>query len=102
MGLHPETSMALKQLLVPSARQTNWPNRALTSMCMEVTYVCRLLGLFLSPCFGRFCSHVAVVLASEPLPESFQLGCFVFLQGGFGFVRGGLDTPKINKKSVDL
>ena len=30
-------------------RQTNWPKRALTSMCMEVTYKCRLLGLSLLP-----------------------------------------------------
>jgi len=28
-------------------RQTNRPKRALTSMCMEVTYKCRLLGLSL-------------------------------------------------------
>ena len=28
-------------------RQTNRPKRALTSMCMEVTYTCRLLGLSL-------------------------------------------------------
>jgi len=30
-------------------------------MCMEVTYKCRLLWSFPS-CFGRLCSHVAVVL----------------------------------------
>jgi len=28
----------LRQLLVPSARQTNRPKRALTSICVEVTY----------------------------------------------------------------
>jgi len=28
-------------------RQTNRPKSALTSMCMEVTYKCRLLGLSL-------------------------------------------------------
>ena len=44
-------------------RQTNRPKRALTSVCMELTYKCRLLGLFPSTCFGRLCSHVAVALA---------------------------------------
>jgi len=33
------------QMLIP--RQTNRPKRALASMCMEVTYMCRLLGLYL-------------------------------------------------------
>ena len=28
-------------------RQTNWPKRALSFICMEVTYKCRLLGLSL-------------------------------------------------------
>jgi len=55
-----------RQLLVPSARQTNRPKRALTSMCMEITYMCRLLGLFLSPCFVWLCFHVAVMLAWLP------------------------------------
>jgi len=30
---------------------------------MEVNFKCRLLGLSLSPCFGRSCLHVAVALA---------------------------------------
>ena len=44
-------------------RQTNRPKRALTSICMEVTYKCRLLGLSLLLALADFCSHVAVVLA---------------------------------------
>ena len=52
-------------ILEPRERwfQTNRPKSALTSMCMEVTYMCRLLGLLLSPCFGRLRLHVAVALA---------------------------------------
>ena len=48
-----------RQLLVPSGRQTNRPKRALTFMCMEITYKCRFAWSFPS-CFGRLCSHVAV------------------------------------------
>ena len=50
-------------IVMLTPRKTNRPKRALTSMCMEVTYMCRLLGLFLSPCFGRLCLHVAVAPA---------------------------------------
>jgi len=35
-------------------RQTNRPKRALTSMYMEVTYACRLLGLSLFPALADF------------------------------------------------
>jgi len=37
--------IVMSSMLTPC--QTNWPKRALTSMCMEVTYKCRLLGLSL-------------------------------------------------------
>ena len=62
VGLNPETSMALTKA-VPSARQSFRPKRALTSTCIEVTFKCRLLWSFPSPCFGRFYLHVAVALA---------------------------------------
>jgi len=39
------SSMLTSSMLTP--RQTNRPKRALTSMCMEVTYKCRLLSLCL-------------------------------------------------------
>ena len=44
---------------------------------MEVTYKCRLLGLSLFPCFGRFCLHVAVALAwlLHQFPSSKSLDC---------------------------
>jgi len=58
--------LALSDFAFMSARQTNRPKRALTSMCMEITYMCRLLGLFLSPCFVWLCFHVAVMLAWLP------------------------------------
>jgi len=61
-GLEPRNLDGARQLLVPSARQMNRPKSSLTSMCMEVTYMCRLLGLFLS-CFGLVCLYVAVTLA---------------------------------------
>jgi len=62
-GIDPRTSMDCDVIDV-TPRQRNRPKRALTSMCMEVTYKCRLLGLsFPSPCFGCLCSHVAVALA---------------------------------------
>jgi len=41
----PEGWIATSSMLTPP--QTNRPKRALTSMCMEVTYMCRLLGLSL-------------------------------------------------------
>jgi len=37
--------IATSSMLTP--RQTNRPKRAFTSMCIEVTYKCRLLGLSL-------------------------------------------------------
>ena len=40
-----EVWIVTPSMLTP--RQTNRPKRALTSMCMEVTYNCRLLGLSL-------------------------------------------------------
>ena len=46
--------------------QTNRPKRALTSMCMEVTYKCRLLGLSLLHALAEFAhkqrSHVVWLL----------------------------------------
>ena len=55
-----EGRIVTSTMLTP--HQTNRPKRALTSMCMEVTYKCRLLG-FSPSCFGRLCSHVAAALA---------------------------------------
>jgi len=50
-----------KGLIVTSSmltqRQTNRPKKALTSMCMEVTYKCRLLGLSLLLALADF-AHV--------------------------------------------
>jgi len=40
-----EEWIVTSSMLTP--RQTNRPKRALTFMCMEVTYKCRLLGLSL-------------------------------------------------------
>jgi len=48
-----------------SSCQTFRPRKALTSICMEVTLKCCLLGLSRSPCFGRSCLHVAVALANR-------------------------------------
>jgi len=56
-----------RQLLVPSPRQKNRPKRALTSICMEVTYNCHLLGLFLLLALANFlltCSGRASVTAT--------------------------------------
>jgi len=51
-------------MLIP--RQTNRPKRAPTSMCMEVTYKCRLLGLSLRPSLLT-CSGHASVTATQHL-----------------------------------
>jgi len=59
VGLKPETSMVL---LVPSALQPFRPKSAFTSVCMEVTFKYRLLGLSLLA-LADFCLHVAVALA---------------------------------------
>jgi len=68
-------------LIQPGAtpRQTNRPKRALTSMCMEVTL--SVACLVPSPCFGRLCSYVAVVLAwlLHHFPSSKSLNCHSLL-----------------------
>jgi len=48
-GIDPRTSGRMEIVTSPmlTPRQTNRPKRALTSMCMEVTYKCCLLGLSL-------------------------------------------------------
>jgi len=62
-------------MLIP--RQTNRPKKANTSMCMEVNYKVSFAWSFPSPCFGRLCSHVAVVLAwlLHHFPSSKSLDC---------------------------
>jgi len=50
--LEPREGWIMTSMLTP--HQTNRPKRALTSMCMEVTYNCRLLGLSLLLVFAEF------------------------------------------------
>ena len=59
-------------------RQTNRPKIALTSMCMELTYKCHLLGLSLL--LARLCSHVVAALAGllRHFPSSKSLDCPLF------------------------
>ena len=45
--IHPRTSGRMDcDVIDANPRQTYRPKRALTSVCMELTYKCRLLGLF--------------------------------------------------------
>jgi len=47
-GIDPRTSGRMDcDVIDVTLHQTNRPKSALTSMCMEVTYKCRLLGLSL-------------------------------------------------------
>jgi len=47
-GIHPRTSGRMDcDVIDVTPRQTNRPKKAVTSMCMEVTYKRRLLGLSL-------------------------------------------------------
>ena len=69
-----EVWIVTSSLLTP--RQTNWPKRALTSMCMEVTYKCRLLGLSLLLALADFptcTSHASVTATSLSFLEVFGL-----------------------------
>jgi len=50
-----EEWIVTSSMLTP--RQTNRPKRAVTSMCMEVIYKCRLLGLYLLLALANF-AHI--------------------------------------------
>ena len=75
-GIDPRTSgrMDCDVIDINSAPDESAKKRTLTSMCMEVTYLCRLLGLSLSPWpILLTCSGCASMTATS-FPSSKSLG----------------------------
>ena len=61
-------------------RQTNRPKRAFTSMCMEVTYKCRLLGLSLLALADLLtCNGCASVTATQTVQLVLSNGAPFFI-----------------------